>query len=234
MKNKLNINGIGDIVAGEYANIEISGIANMQGDIRADSIEVDGKVKAFGNVKADEIEINGHVTSEGKIEANFLDISGYFKGIDNASGEKLKVNGRIKSKNISFKDISLVGEMFVENNCEAEDFYAEGKINIKGLLSADNIEIILQRRSNITEIGGEKLSVRKEDKGIFSNLFFNSRYILIVEEIEADEIYLEYTKCKVVRGNNINIGEGCNIEKIEYKNKLEINEKSIVKENYKK
>ncbi len=113
-------------------------------------------------------------------------------------------------------------------------FYAEGKINIKGLLSVDNIEIILQRRSNITEIGGEKLSVRKEDKGIFSNLFFNSRYILIVEEIEADEIYLEYTKCKVVRGNNIIIGEGCNIEKIEYNNELEVNEKSIVKENCKK
>ncbi|MBU5455904.1 hypothetical protein [Caproiciproducens sp. MSJ-32] len=124
--------------------------------------------------------------------------------------------------------------MFVENNCEAEDFYAEGKINIKGLLSVDNIEIILQRRSNITEIGGEKLSVRKEDKGIFSNLFFNSRYILIAEEIEADEIYLEYTKCKVVRGNNIIIGEGCNIEKIEYNNELEVNEKSIVKENCKK
>jgi len=43
MKNKININGIGDIVAGEYANIEISGIANMKGDIRADSIEVDGE-----------------------------------------------------------------------------------------------------------------------------------------------------------------------------------------------
>jgi hypothetical protein len=40
---------------------------------------------------------------------------------------------------------------------------------------------------------------------------------LTVRIIEGDDIYLENTHAKVVRGNNIEIGPGCEIKLVEYK-----------------
>lgn len=42
-----------------------------------------------------------------------------------------------------------------------------------------------------------------------------------MEIIKGDDIFLEYTKAKVVRGNNIIIGSNCEIDLIEYKNNFE-------------
>lgn len=41
---------------------------------------------------------------------------------------------------------------------------------------------------------------------------------LSAESIEGDEIYLENTNARVVRGNNVTIGPGCEIELVEFKN----------------
>ena len=49
---------------------------------------------------------------------------------------------------------------------------------------------------------------------------FNSKGELTTELIEGDEIYLENTNAKIVRGNNITIGEGCNIGLIEYRGEI--------------
>ena len=59
---------------------------------------------------------------------------------------------------------------------------------------------------------------------------FNSKGELTTELIEGDEIYLENTNAKIVRGNNITIGEGCNIGLIEYSGEINISSESIVKE----
>jgi hypothetical protein len=51
---------------------------------------------------------------------------------------------------------------------------------------------------------------------------------LVTDTIEGDDIYLEYVKAKVVRGNNIEIGPDCEIDLIEYKNTLKQHESSRV------
>lgn len=38
------------------------------------------------------------------------------------------------------------------------------------------------------------------------------------ETIEGDDIHLELTRARVVRGNNVSIGSGCDIDLVEYKN----------------
>ncbi len=40
---------------------------------------------------------------------------------------------------------------------------------------------------------------------------------LTVDVIEGDDVYLENTMAKIVRGNNVTIGSGCKIELVEYK-----------------
>ena len=55
----------------------------------------------------------------------------------------------------------------------------------------------------------------------------------MVDVIEGDNIYIEYTQAKIVRGNTIVIGPGCNIELVEYKNNYTKDKESTVIENRK-
>ena len=56
---------------------------------------------------------------------------------------------------------------------------------------------------------------------------------LTTDVIEGDDIYLEYTKAKIVRGKDIELGQGCEIGLIEYKDSYKQDEKAVVN-NYKK
>ena len=57
-----------------------------------------------------------------------------------------------------------------------------------------------------------------------------SRYSLH-KAAEKIEVYLEYTKAKVVRGNMVTIGKGCEIELVEYHDRFEKSDKSSVIKN---
>jgi len=51
--------------------------------------------------------------------------------------------------------------------------------------------------------------------------------------IEGDDIFLEATQAKIVRGRHVVIGEGCSIELVEYKDSFRQQNNGSVKENRK-
>ena len=53
---------------------------------------------------------------------------------------------------------------------------------------------------------------------------------LTTSVIEGDDIYLEATTAKIVRGNNVTIGSDCNIELVEYRNTITVAPDSKVNE----
>lgn len=233
-KNDINIDGFGDIFAGEYNNVEINGMGKIKGDIISSSLEIDGKSSGFGNITSDCIEINGHFKNIGDITfKKKFEVNGYCKVEGGVSGKKLNINGRfICSKGVNIDNFMVDGMVKVIGDLECETVVSNGKLDIYGLLSADDIKINLGIVNNIKQIGGEKLVVKKSSKqilGIFAS-FIGKTPKLICEEIEVEDIYLENTDCKVVRGNNIEIGVGCSIDKIEYSGELKISSNSIVKE----
>ena len=68
-------------------------------------------------------------------------------------------------------------------------------------------------------------------KKMFLQLNFGfKRKFLTTNLIEGDKITLENTKCKIVRGHDIVIGPGCEIDKVEYTGKLTIDKDSTVGE----
>ncbi|HIC96284.1 TPA: hypothetical protein EYP12_06635 [Candidatus Bipolaricaulota bacterium] len=56
---------------------------------------------------------------------------------------------------------------------------------------------------------------------------------LEAELIEGDEISLEWTRARTVRGKKIEIGEGCEIERVEYSEELRVSPGAEVKERVK-
>lgn len=86
---------------------------------------------------------------------------------------------------------------------------------------------------NVREMGGTEIKVRKEEKFSFlgiKNIIMPHapNKLLTTDTIEADEIYLENTHAKIVRGNNVKIRPKCKIELVEYKKSFKTDDKSNV------
>lgn len=126
--------------------------------------------------------------------------------------------------------------MHVGGDLEAEIFRASGGFDIRGLLSADRIEIHPGGRCRVKEIGGARIDIRRygsrDHSGLLDSLLraLSSAWGggLEAELIEGDEIYLENTRADVVRGKQIEIGPHCKIGLIEYSESLKVHDNSDV------
>ncbi|MCT8138359.1 polymer-forming cytoskeletal protein [Anaerobacillus sp. CMMVII] len=217
-KVRLNGNGKvnGDI---ECLDFESNGSSKLEGKLIAKNTVINGSGKFLGDVTSEQIRVHGSSKIEGTLSFKYLEVKGASKVTGAVKGEKLFVAGTLS-----------VGE-----DCEAEEANFQGGFTIDGLLNADKITVRLHGRSIVREIGGETIKVTKAS----STILGLERFIkvlsreLVADVIEGDLVELEYTKAKVVRGNIIKLGLGCEIDLVEYKDELQINKQAVVKESIK-
>ena len=211
----LKINGQSNAAGGKYNAVIINGEGRIEGDLDCIDLKINGKCSMNGNAKVDSMKVHGEASIKGDLEAG-----------------KAKVHGTADiGGNLSVDKAETYGIINVDGNCNAEIFKIEGTFAIEGLLNAGELELRLYGSSRAREIGGEKITVKR--KGKYDLLGLKSMIIgrgkgLTVEIIEGDDIYLEDTKAKVVRGTNVEIGSGCEIELVEYKDRFNQDEKAVV------
>ena len=113
------------------------------------------------------------------------------------------------------------GVLKTPGDVQAESLRSTGALNIEGLLNAETVEIELNGDNRVASIGGGRVSVRRgKNMGGFSLFGRQKRSRLKAELIEADEIDLENTDCRTVRGVNVHIGSECVIDRVEYSGTL--------------
>lgn len=236
-KGSLKIYGSGGSSGGVFNDVVIRGSGDVNGDVECDTLKISGSGDINGSVKATFINVSGSGDIEGNIAAEDIVLNGSGNVQGEVTCKTLKIRGSANiGGNVSTEEISIFGSGDINGNCEAEIFNAKGGFDIGGLLNAGEIYIEIGGRCRVKEIGGERIEVRKASStGIESLLkaFFMKKGELISDIIEGDDIYLEYTKANVVRGKNIHIGHGCEINKVEYMNEIEISKESIVKDTIK-
>jgi cytoskeletal protein CcmA (bactofilin family) len=240
----LKISGSGSAGGGVYEEVKISGSGKITGNVECNEFYISGSGKVEGDVKAKEYRTSGSSRITGSLEAENIKISGSSHITGDVKCGEIKVSGSAhieKSLNggeISISgsariDESLRGEQVrisggidIKGDCESEEFIARGSFQIGGLLNAGSIEIGVSGFCSAREIGGERIEVKElASAGIWNMIIsmFTSRSAgLKTDIIEGDDIYLEHTTAKIVRGNNITIGRGCVIDTVEYKGKLDI------------
>lgn len=223
----IKISGSGKIGGGKYNEVKISGSAKVDGDVECSYYKCSGSSTANGNVKAKIVGISGSTKIVGNLETDELNVSGSSHILGNVNAKKVKISGSSDiGGSLHTEDIQLSGSVSIDGDCEAEDFHARGGFNIGGLLNAGNIEIEMYGRCKVKEIGGENINVKLGVGHIFTRMIslFTDHGKLVTGVIEGDNIYLENTDAKMVRGNNVTIGPNCNIEAIEYRDKINISE----------
>lgn len=206
-KPDVRIAGIGSTQGGDVGTAKIEGIGRVNGSIRCTDFMLDGKATIHGSMESVTAQLNGASVIEGNMVAKRLDVNGKMTVDGDLIGDHIEMNGMLT----------------VKGKCETETFNASGRLQA-GSLNAGKVDLKLHGSCSIGEIGGERIDIRKgPSKGIERWLKalpapFGDK--LSVHTIEGDDIYVEYTKAKVVRGNNVTIGAGCEIELVEYKEKF--------------
>ncbi|CAM3842449.1 hypothetical protein COLU111180_10525 [Cohnella lubricantis] len=214
----LSISGIGGAAGGVYKSIHLDGVCKVLADVEAETFEANGVITARGNVQAKKIDINGKMRIEGGLRSGSARIDGMLRVESGVYGEQLNMNGMLTCG----------------ADCTAEKFDARGCVDIKGLLSADSIDVELQGKCTAREIGGEQIRITKGPGNRWAWLLKWAIPRLVTqfetELIEGDVIELEHTAAAVVRGNRVKIGKGCTIGRVEYRSEIDVHPQAKVSE----
>lgn len=231
-KKNLSISGSGSAPGGCYEDVKISGSGKIQGDLICNSININGSGRITGDAKASNVVISGSAVVEKRLIAESIIVNGSCKAEEDVSGERIQINGRGKVLgSIHGENVRVSGILSVDGDLEAEEVIAEGPVKIGGLCSAERIDIALSgMASHIKEIGCGTLNVHSRFTSALFGQLLNafSKRKLIADTIEGDDIVLEDTEAKVVRGNRVSIGAGCSIGRVYYKSDYKKDDKAAV------
>jgi cytoskeletal protein CcmA (bactofilin family) len=224
MRGDLRINGSGSAAGGTYGNVKINGSGKITGDLECKEFIINGSGEVIGKIEAEKLRINGSGHIVGDVKAKELKVNGSANLGGTVSGGNISVSGSADIKSgLDMQNVKISGSVKIGGDCNAERFESNGVFDISGLLNADEVDARLYwHRSRAKEIGGGKIIVGLGNstglsvlKAIFTLGLHNPG--LDADSIEGDEINLENTTARVVRGNNVTIGRGCDIGLVEYK-----------------
>ena len=233
----MTISGSGNIPAGEYKNVSISGSGRLQGLVKCESFYTAGSSQGEDIECAECFEVSGSSSFSGGIAAEFVGVSGSLSCGSISSEGEVEISGSAScGENIECDILSVYGLINVEGSVKAERARVNGVINCKGTLNAEIIDIRLERKMDIGDIRGCKISIiTQKIKKFGENLPIISRFIKKINgkvcvkgSIEGDEITLENVICPTVEGRIVKIGAGCEIGLVQYGEEIEISDDARV------
>ncbi|MDD2234638.1 MAG: hypothetical protein PHZ11_08620 [Desulfitobacteriaceae bacterium] len=216
---ELRINGCGSSKGGIFNTVKINGAGKIIGNVICRVFRINGSGIINGSLDTEDGKINGSGIVEGGIKAHEFIINGSGEIKGSIKGENVIISGSVEiAENLDVQNVKIEGSAKIGHDCNAEIFYSSGSFEVQGLLNADDIKIRLHDlKSQVTEIGGGKISVAIEASAGLKALKNTVNPVLESEVIEGDEIVLENTIAKEVRGTNVTVGRGCEIDLVEYK-----------------
>lgn len=228
----IKISGSGHIAAGEYENIRISGSGQLKGFVRCENLHVSGSAIGAELVCKNELHVSGSGRFSKAIQARNMSISGSFSCAGSlTASEKITCSGGIKCEdNVKCATLSVSGGLSVSGDVEAETISVRGHLNCDGLINAEELTIESNEEMQIGSIGGSKIAIYRHVNAktpfrlpLLSSLLKSFHGTVFVRAaIKGDTIALEDVTAPRVSGREVAIGEGCEIELVQYSEKIEV------------
>lgn len=184
----------------ENQDVKIAGSGTISEGIY-NNVVIAGSASANGEITCELLKIAGSGKFLGNVNAKEVSVAGSTKFEADLKGEKIKIAGSVKVMgNISSEELNVDGVITVEGECNV------GTLKHKG------------EGSKYNNIYGENINLD------------GKRNKVVVNEIEATNITLHKVFAKRVSGDVVKLTGKCEIEVIEYKNKLILTKNVQVKE----
>ncbi len=223
------ISGSGTASGGVYNEVLISGSGRIENSVKANDIRISGSGKFSGDVETGELRVSGSAECGGALTAGRVHVSGSINIKADADCEILKVSGGVEcGGNVRGEEIAVSGGFRCGGGVECEKFSCSGSFRVKGLLNAEQFSLSLGGESSAGEIGGETILVKIGSVRRFFGVYRGKS--LKAESIEGTHVTLACAKAKIVRGETVVLGPGCDIDRVEYSKQLTVHEKARVRE----
>jgi cytoskeletal protein CcmA (bactofilin family) len=214
----VRIIGTSTSAGGQFRHVKLTGESTFEGDVDCTKLSCTGELVVNGALRTEELNLTGEIDVRGFLEARKIGGRGELNVVSGIRGENIKFTGNIE----------------VKGDCEAASLELSGGFLVEGLLSAENLEVSMYGPCSARELGGGKLRI-KRSKAVMLTSLVKSKSVaaLTADIIEGDNIELEHTIANIVRGNRVLIGAGCKIDRVEYRDVLDIHKTAIVNEKIK-
>ncbi|MDR0334469.1 MAG: polymer-forming cytoskeletal protein [Methanomassiliicoccaceae archaeon] len=185
---------------------------------------VNGKSVVSGGTFG-KVNVNGIVSIENDVICDTLRLNGVCDITGNVKvGGKAELDGVCKiSGDLDAETIDFDGHLSVSGNMSAESAALSAVLSAEGTFNVGSLDLRFYFGSRVNEIVGSTIKIRR---GRLAMTFRS-------ELIEGDIIDIEHCEIRTVRGDDVVIGKGCRIEKVEYRNELTVHPKASVRETVK-
>jgi cytoskeletal protein CcmA (bactofilin family) len=225
---------------GQFRDIAVVGRARMDGDVTCRSFSCMGEAQLRGALQSGRTSIMGQTRADGPVDAGDLNVMGQMDCEATLRVRKLSCMGKLKVRGrMDAETVRVFGQLVVQGDCNVDDFHSRGAFEIDGLLSVDNLVVQPYGPCRAGEIGGARIEVRRRGgvlgriplvAWVCASLFGHHGPRLEAQCIEGDDLILEDTVAKMVRGARIRIGRGCRIDAVEYRETYSCGPESVVGE----
>lgn len=221
----IKVSGRAVVAGGQYDEVRGSGSIRFDGALGAQRVHASGSVSGHGSLETDLLETSGSLVVDGDLRvgdmksSGSVDVSGDIevRGLGKTSGA-LRIGGRLTGKNAAGS-----GGLRIGSEVALDQLSWSGAVHCPGLVSADAVDLQMAGESQIGELAGSSITVRP---GV--GWRFGRPPRLLVGEVSGDDIRLENTVAQVVRGDRVTIGPRCQIERLEYREQLEVSPEATV------
>ncbi|MFA9456855.1 hypothetical protein ACERJO_08775 [Halalkalibacter sp. AB-rgal2] len=196
----------------EISEINISGTATFQKEVKTEFFEVIGRCKLNATVQSETFINKGSCFVKDKLTCN-----------------KLINIGQGSFHNIDADSIKSFGSLKVNDSILCRTFQSTGYIKLDGELIGEHVSMEVSAPSKVHEIKGNEKVAIKSVKATFFNIISFVRRKVIANSIQGKNVYLEHTEANHVSGENVDIGKKCKIEEVFYKQRLKIHSSALVR-----
>jgi cytoskeletal protein CcmA (bactofilin family) len=218
-RHDLKIFGVGRASGGEFNEVSITGQGDVEGSIVCTTFSLNGEGTINGSVKTGEGSILGTSTINGGLDADRCKIVGTVRVGGDANVRNFTIGGTVTIQGaVKCETLTLRGTTTVHGDCNAEKLECKGSFAIDGLVNAGKTVRVRKQSGPIADVVN----------ALLQRLDFQQR--LTADTIEGDEVVLEFTKARIVRGNYVRLGQGCEVDLVEYRGTLDQASGAVVKE----
>ncbi len=201
--------------------MSVTGSAHVSREIVVkDKLSVSGALKSDSYINANAVDASGSVSAE-KLQATDVNCSGAIRIKGDVDSTSINVSGLVKMQNLKCSVMKCSGALIAEN-VDGSNITVNGKIEAEVVKSVDFELTVGVGGGSIGTLDAERVKVRRR------RMFFRTPMAQI-KEVKCKTADLEAVSAKSVIGDDIVIGDFCEIDYVEA-NTLRVSEGATVKE----
>ncbi len=230
----VNVSGSAHIGGGKYAEIRCAGSAHIGADVEAQIIRCSGSLHSERALRGDDLHVSGSAAVGSTLNVGQARISGSLKVEgDLVVRQEAHVSGstRIAGK-LTGEKFQCGGLLRVDQEIALESISVSGAMECPGMVTAESIRLTAGGwSSHIGELAGSTIVVEDWRGGALWHRVWGERMgQVMVSEISGDQVRLVRTTAKLVRGDDITLGPGCRVDRVEYRQTLTVDPEAWVGE----